>query len=184
MGIIAPLSFRFCRVPCYRHPGIPDLWKQHWKQHHPNVQLDSSRRSHCHCHFVSFSFILRCHPCRACLDILVAIGEYWESTRFGKSGAYNSLTDHDAEDDHAHAHTSTSARRANIHHHDDFGGSTEIPEFKYIAMTSGILFASYLMAITVSELGVVLSIVGSTCSLRILLLQASPERPLWNRNRW
>lgn len=133
---------------------------------------------------VLFSYPLQCHPCRACLDkILLAIGEYWESTRFGKGGAYNSLTAHDAEDDHAH--TPTSARHTGSHDDDDHGGSTEIPEFKYIAMTTGILIASYIIAITVSQLDVVLSIVGSTGSTAVsFILPGSFYYKLHQNDPW
>jgi amino acid permease len=135
---------------------------------------------------VLFSFPLQCHPCRACLDkVLFAIGEYWESTRFGKSRAYNSLTAHDTEDDSVHARTSTSVSHANTHHHDDHGGSDEIPEFKYIAMTTGILVASYIIAITVSELDLVLSFVGSTGSTAVsFILPGSFYYKLHQNDPW
>ncbi|KAG0310249.1 hypothetical protein BGZ99_000558 [Dissophora globulifera] len=113
---------------------------------------------------VLFSFPLQCHPCRACLDkVLFAIGEYWDSTRFGKKGAYNSLAAED--DDHsalAHSQTSTTIAQ------DDHGGpATQISELKFNIMTVAILLGSYIIAITVSELELVLSLVGSTGSTAI-----------------
>ncbi|KAF9112734.1 hypothetical protein BGX27_002869 [Mortierella sp. AM989] len=115
---------------------------------------------------VLFSFPLQCHPCRACLDkVLFAIGEYWETTRFGKSKHYNSLTGHDAEDDVVHTHTPSSVTVTK--HHDHGGPLPETSELKYNIMTLAILIGSYIIAITVTELEVVLSLVGSTGSTAI-----------------
>ncbi|KAF9944804.1 hypothetical protein BGZ65_011571 [Modicella reniformis] len=128
---------------------------------------------------VLFSFPLQCHPCRACLDkVLFAVGEYWKSTRFGKNAAYNSLTAHDTEDDHVHPHTPTGTA--------DHGGSnTEISEFKYVAMTTGILIASYIIAISVKELEIVLSFVGSTGSTAVsFILPGSFYYKLHKNDPW
>ncbi|KAF9359026.1 hypothetical protein BGX26_000353 [Mortierella sp. AD094] len=114
---------------------------------------------------VLFSFPLQCHPCRACLDkVLFAIGEYWETTRCGKTRQYSSLAEHDAVDSHAPSSvTATSA-----HQHDDHGGPMpETSELKYNIMTLAILIGSYIIAMTVTELEVVLSLVGSTGSTAI-----------------
>ncbi|KAG0293922.1 hypothetical protein BGZ98_001974 [Dissophora globulifera] len=87
-------------------------------------------------------------------------------TRFGKKGAYNSLAAGDAEDDDhsalAHSQTSTTIAQ------DDHGGpATQISELKFNIMTVAILLGSYIIAITVSELELVLSLVGSTGSTAI-----------------
>ncbi|ORY90048.1 transmembrane amino acid transporter protein-domain-containing protein [Lobosporangium transversale] len=114
---------------------------------------------------VMFSFPLQCHPCRACLDkVLFAFGEYWQTTRFGKAKKYNSLNSHDADEDHA----SNTATLIGAHQHDDHGGVIPEPsQLKYIVMTSAIILGSYIVAITVSELELVLSLVGSTGSTAI-----------------
>ncbi|KAG0222803.1 hypothetical protein BGX31_008851 [Mortierella sp. GBA43] len=131
---------------------------------------------------VVFSFPLQCHPCRACLDkVLSAMGEYWDSTRFGSGGAYNTVAG--SENDHAHPHVP--AGHTNTHHHDDHGGSTEIPKFKYMAMTIGILVASYVIAMTVSELDLVLSFVGSTGSTAVsFILPGSFYYKLHENDPW
>ncbi|KAF8925730.1 hypothetical protein BGZ58_000522 [Dissophora ornata] len=114
---------------------------------------------------VMFSFPLQCHPCRACLDkVLFAAGEYWNTTRFGKKGTYDSLAGNDVDDDNSNIHSTGSATIAQ----DDHGGpAVQISEFKFTVMTLGILLGSYIIAITVSDLEVVLSLVGSTGSTAI-----------------
>jgi len=138
---------------------------------------------------VMFSFPLQCHPCRACLDkVLIAAGQFWDSTRFSrKSREYKSLmagaasTQHAGDDNSSHTagalppHTPSSVTLA-AHaqedeeedevDHGDHGGAA-IPEFKFIVMTMAILIGSYIIAITVSELELVLSFVGSTGSTAI-----------------
>ncbi|KAI1318109.1 hypothetical protein EDD11_007161 [Mortierella claussenii] len=118
---------------------------------------------------VLFSFPLQCHPCRACLDkVLFAAGEFWSTTRFGKSKQYNSLTAQDADEDNAHSHSPSSVTIASDHQQDDHGGpATQISELKFAIMTCAILLGSYIIAITVSELELVLSFVGSTGSTAI-----------------
>ncbi|KAF9437127.1 hypothetical protein BGZ76_001908 [Entomortierella beljakovae] len=130
---------------------------------------------------VLFSFPLQCHPCRACLDkVLFAIGEYWGTTRFGKSRNYNTLTNED-EDDHGRTHSV-----AVPHVHDDHGGpGLEISELKFNIMTLGILIGSYIIAITVEELQLVLSLVGSTGSTAIsFILPGSFYYKLHQNDPW
>ena len=131
---------------------------------------------------VMFSFPLQCHPCRACLDkVLIAVSQFWDSTRFSKtSREYNSLTSGASsvpcaahgEDTDTHPHTPSSvtltanAQEEDEADHGDHGGAT-IPEFKFVVMTTCILIGSYIIAITVSELELVLSLVGSTGSTAI-----------------
>ncbi|KAF9959972.1 hypothetical protein BGZ72_008301 [Mortierella alpina] len=121
---------------------------------------------------VMFSFPLQCHPCRACLDkVLIAIGQFWDSTRFGKQQQYNSLTDTNDHEDDDHVHPAPSPSSVTLAEGgelDDHGAPVhEIPQLKYIIMTMAILIGSYLIAITVSDLKVVLSLVGSTGSTAI-----------------
>lgn len=133
---------------------------------------------------VMFSFPLQCHPCRACLDkVLIAVGQFWDSTRFSKkSRKYNyslaagaaSTHHHGGDDADNHPHTSTSSTTLSTNandeeeevDHGDHGGAA-IPELKFIIMTMAILVGSYIIAITVTELELVLSIVGSTGSTAI-----------------
>ncbi|KAG0056224.1 hypothetical protein BGZ83_005956 [Gryganskiella cystojenkinii] len=131
---------------------------------------------------VMFSFPLQCHPCRACLDkVLIAVGQFWDSTRFSKaSREYNAIISGTAaapsarDDADTHPHTPSSVTLAGNPQedeeddvdHGDHGGAT-IPEFKFIVMTMCILIGSYIIAITVSELELVLSFVGSTGSTAI-----------------
>lgn len=112
---------------------------------------------------VMFSFPLQCHPCRACLDkVLIAISNFWESTRFGKPSdpsQYSSLSGQNQDDD---------GTLASPEELDDHGNPIIVQsEFKFIVMTLSILLGSYIIAITVSELEVVLSLVGSTGSTAI-----------------
>ncbi|KAF9581945.1 hypothetical protein BGW38_000860 [Lunasporangiospora selenospora] len=110
---------------------------------------------------VMFSFPLQCHPCRACLDkVLNSIVSFWNSTRFGNNGKYDNLsTITEVDDDGQH--------EAEPEHHDDHGAGPAQSNFKYIVMTLCILIGSYLIAITVSTLELVLSLVGSTGSTAI-----------------
>ncbi|KAI7829824.1 transmembrane amino acid transporter protein-domain-containing protein [Gamsiella multidivaricata] len=136
---------------------------------------------------VMFSFPLQCHPCRACLDkVLLAAGELWETTRFGKNKTYNSLTAHDADDNDAHPHTPTSVTLTTTHQLDDHGApASEIPQVKYVVMTTAILIASYIIAITVSELEIVLSFVGSTGSTAVsFILPGSFYYKLHKNDPW
>ncbi|KAG0013374.1 hypothetical protein BGZ80_011117 [Entomortierella chlamydospora] len=135
---------------------------------------------------VLFSFPLQCHPCRACLDkVLFTIGEYWETTRFGKTRQYSSLTGHDAEDGHGCTHPGSVAATS-AHQHDDHGGPLpETSELKYNIMTLAILIGSYIIAMTVSELEVVLSLVGSTGSTAIsFILPGSFYYKLHKNDPW
>ncbi|GJJ69050.1 hypothetical protein EMPS_01396 [Entomortierella parvispora] len=137
---------------------------------------------------VMFSFPLQCHPCRACLDkVLIAVGQFWDSTRFSKkSREYNSIRagadsiQHAGDDSSENStilppHTPSSVTLAAQSQdeddeddidHGDHGGA-EIPEFKFMIMTMAILIGSYIIAITVTELELVLSFVGSTGSTAI-----------------
>ncbi|KAF9086262.1 hypothetical protein BGX29_001474 [Mortierella sp. GBA35] len=117
---------------------------------------------------VMFSFPLQAHPCRACLDkVLNAIGQYWQSTRFGKPTDYNTLNnEYDGHEDDPSI--STSSTVPNSVQLDDHGEPIQVTsDLKYTLMTMGILIGSYLIAITVSELELVLSFVGSTGSTAI-----------------
>ncbi|KAF9298721.1 hypothetical protein BGZ74_009268 [Mortierella antarctica] len=112
---------------------------------------------------VMFSFPLQCHPCRACLDkVLIAISAFWESTRFGKPSdpsQYSSLPGQSQDDD---------GTLASSEELDDHGNPIVVQsELKFIIMTLSILIGSYIIAISVSELEVVLSLVGSTGSTAI-----------------
>ncbi|KAG0199505.1 hypothetical protein BGX28_007249 [Mortierella sp. GBA30] len=121
---------------------------------------------------VMFSFPLQCHPCRACLDkVLIAVGQFWASSRFGKKGEYDSLTPaqlDDGEDEHLHRTPSPSSVTLASGEVDDHGGPLqEISQVKFVVMTMAILIGSYIIAITVTELKTVLSLVGSTGSTAI-----------------
>ncbi|KAF9383693.1 hypothetical protein CPB97_006242 [Podila verticillata] len=112
---------------------------------------------------VMFSFPLQCHPCRACLDkVLIAISNFWESTRVGKPSdpsEYSSLPGQSQDED---------GTLASAEELDDHGNPIVVQsELKFIIMTLSILLGSYIIAITVSELEVVLSLVGSTGSTAI-----------------
>ncbi|KAF9940725.1 hypothetical protein BGZ67_006901 [Mortierella alpina] len=145
---------------------------------------------------VMFSFPLQCHPCRACLDkVLIAAVQFWDSTRFGKKRQYNSLTetndhdhdDQDHDDNHVHpAPSPSSVTLAEGGEVDDHGAPIqEIPQLKYIIMTMAILIGSYLIAITVSDLKVVLSLVGSTGSTAIsFILPGSFYYKLHENDPW
>ncbi|KAG0225899.1 hypothetical protein BGW42_004053 [Actinomortierella wolfii] len=133
---------------------------------------------------VMFSFPLQCHPCRACLDkVLFAFGTFWKSTRLGQrihGNQYSTLSDNEtiapsasnddmastAHQSIASASTTTAQPPVQL---DEHGDPIAPPpsELKYIIMTTAIITFSYLIAITVSELELVLSFVGSTGSTAI-----------------
>ncbi|KAF9428564.1 hypothetical protein BGZ94_001909 [Podila epigama] len=117
---------------------------------------------------VMFSFPLQCHPCRACLDkVLLAAGSFWESTRFGKPSdpsQYSSLPGGSSAGGPGQDEDTLASPELLDAHGDPIVVQSEL---KYIIMTLGILIGSYIIAITVTELEVVLSIVGSTGSTAI-----------------
>ncbi|KAG0333917.1 hypothetical protein BG004_000637 [Podila humilis] len=120
---------------------------------------------------VMFSFPLQCHPCRACLDkVLLAMSAFWESTRLGgpsDPSQYSSLPGGGQNQDEEDGTLVGSASSDEVEV-DDHGNPIVVQsEFKFIVMTLAILLGSYIIAITVSELEVVLSLVGSTGSTAI-----------------
>lgn len=134
---------------------------------------------------VMFSFPLQAHPCRACLDkVLTALVQFWQS-RFSKATDYSTLNnDHDDQDDEPS--TVTSLTLPNSVELDEHGEPVQVTsELKYILMTMGILIGSYLIAITVSELELVLSFVGSTGSTAIsFILPGSFYYKLHENDPW
>ncbi|KAF9911136.1 hypothetical protein EC991_004690 [Linnemannia zychae] len=133
---------------------------------------------------VMFSFPLQCHPCRACLDkVLTALVQFWQSTRFGKPMSYSTL---DNENDDDEPSTATSSTLPNSVQLDDHGEPIQVTsELKYTLMTLSILLGSYIIAITVSELELVLSLVGSTGSTAIsFILPGSFYYKLHQNDPW
>ncbi|KAF9969788.1 hypothetical protein BGZ73_007692 [Actinomortierella ambigua] len=125
---------------------------------------------------VMFSFPLQAHPCRACLDkVLFSLGAFWKSTKLGQrlhSNQYNSLasdtdtvTPSSSAEDVASEQTVGAAAVLLDSHGDPIAPPPS--ELKYVIMTSAIVVFSYLIAITVTELQLVLSFVGSTGSTAI-----------------
>lgn len=134
---------------------------------------------------VMFSFPLQAHPCRACLDkVLTALVQFWQSF-FKKAADYSTLNnendDHDDEPS-----TVTSSTLPNSVQLDEHGEPIQVTsELKYTLMTMGILIGSYLIAITVSELELVLSLVGSTGSTAIsFILPGSFYYKLHKNDPW
>lgn len=134
---------------------------------------------------VMFSFPLQAHPCRACLDkVLTALVQVWQS-RFGKDADYSTLNNE--QDDHDdEPSTTTSSTLPNSVQLDEHGEPVQVTsELKYTLMTMGILIGSYLIAITVSELELVLSFVGSTGSTAIsFILPGSFYYKLHEHDPW
>ncbi|KAF9193256.1 hypothetical protein BGZ51_003775 [Haplosporangium sp. Z 767] len=137
---------------------------------------------------VLFSFPLQCHPCRACLDkVLIALEQFWGSTRFGKSQEYSTVSGQqdDHGDEHAHAPSRSSATITSADIDDHGGPAQEISQSKFVIMTFAILFGSYAIAIAVSELQLILSLVGSTGSTAIsFILPGSFYYKLHENDRW
>jgi len=133
---------------------------------------------------VMFSFPLQAHPCRACLDkVLTSLAQIWQSTRLGKPKDYSTL---DSEQDDDEPSTATPSIVPNLVHLDDHGEPIHhTSDLKYTLMTMGILIGSYLIAITVSELELVLSFVGSTGSTAIsFILPGSFYYKLHQNDPW
>ncbi|KAF9163938.1 hypothetical protein DFQ27_002708 [Actinomortierella ambigua] len=144
---------------------------------------------------VMFSFPLQAHPCRACLDkVLYAIGAFWKSTTLGQrlhgNGAYNSLmSDSDtiapssSTDDMASQQTIDEPLAQLDAHGDPIAPPPS--ELKYVIMTVAIVLFSYLIAISVTELELVLSFVGSTGSTAIsFILPGLFYYKLHENERW
>lgn len=99
---------------------------------------------------ILFSYPLQAHPCRASLDkILVSISRLWTQNNESLSRT-NSVT--------SSLRSSSSAASSKQH---------EIGEMRWIILTVFILITSYLVAMAVSSLEVVLSYVGATGSTAI-----------------
>ncbi|KAF9925801.1 hypothetical protein FBU30_004476 [Linnemannia zychae] len=134
---------------------------------------------------VMFSFPLQCHPCRACLDkVLSAMAQLWRSTRNnGKQADYNTLNNENDDDEPLTISSSTINNPVEL---DEHGEPVQVTsELKYTLMTLAILIGSYIIAITVSQLDLVLSFVGSTGSTAIsFILPGSFYYKLHQNDPW
>ncbi|OZJ04443.1 hypothetical protein BZG36_02797 [Bifiguratus adelaidae] len=105
---------------------------------------------------VLFSYPLQAHPCRNSLDKVLS----WRPHK----PAPPHTRHHHHRRSSSHHDGSRSRSRSPKRQHSGQSTPTEPSPFKYVVMTTGILAASYALAITVTRLDLVLSFVGSTGS--------------------
>ncbi|KAI8049253.1 transmembrane amino acid transporter protein-domain-containing protein [Syncephalis plumigaleata] len=124
-----------------------------------------------------FSFPLQCHPCRASLNKVIPhrIAYEDEAAQPALLPSSNNTNDHDQQDAETDSHSSDNEDEAKKTRSN--AGHTS--NRRYYILTSCILLASYILAISVTKLDLVLSLVGATGSTTISFILPG----LYNNNK-
>lgn len=181
------MSLQGVTLTAHRHPGLPLLWLQCGHQHHNHVSLNEPvcvlwTSIHCHIdalqlptpgetfsdeatfsHAHQSPLTLQIHPCRAALDKILS--RHSTTGVAGAQAGHNASPDHDerndavGDDDEGRQTLLTPASQSRR--------PEEMSIKKLCILTAFLLASTFVIALCVDDLGLVLGFVGSIGSTTI-----------------